>query len=119
MSTDLNLFINSALLDHALKAYSTSSSSNAYLPERARTSFKRSYALRALGREDDAQAELQEAFEMYQKILGRARSIDISAGEILAVATQAVATERPDQRKVRPEELVDQDFDDMIAFWSK
>ena len=67
---------------------------------------------------------MQEAFEMYQKTLGKARSIDISAGELFAVATQAVATqaaatERPDQRKVRPEELVDQDFDDMIAFWSK
>jgi hypothetical protein len=105
----------SALLDHALKAYSSSSSSNAYVPEKARASFKRSRALRSLGQTDEADDELQNSFEVYRKLLRRGvrrSGYDGSEGNDVPTATRSLC-------KQRREDLVDQDFDDMIAFWSK
>jgi hypothetical protein len=113
--TLLNRTYLSALLDHALKAYSSSSSPNTYVPEKARASFKRSLALRSLGRTDEADAELQKSFEVYRKLVARGvrRSGDDGSD---ATDIPTAARSPPRQRK---EDLVDQDFDDMIAFWSK
>lgn len=111
--TLLNRTYLSALLDHALKAYSSSSGSNTYVPEKARASFKRSRALRSLSRIDEADAELQKSFEVYEKLIGRGvRRSGYDGSDGIGIPTAA-------RRRQRKEDLGDEDFDDMIAFWSK
>jgi hypothetical protein len=85
------------------------------LPEKARASFKRSCALRSLGQNDEADAELQKSFEVYGKLLRRGirkSGYDGSEGNDTLTAARILSRQRK-------EDLVDQDFDDMIAFWSK
>ncbi|ERF72851.1 hypothetical protein EPUS_04286 [Endocarpon pusillum Z07020] len=106
-----------ALLDHALQAYSSSSSSHAYLPEKARASFKRSCTLRSLGRIDEADAELQISFEDYKKLLGR--KLRRSGGDDGGSNGTDIPTAAGVSPRQRKEDLTDQDFDDMIVFWSK
>ena len=87
-----------ALLDHALEAYSYS---NNFMPEKSRAIFMRMNALRALRKTDEADAELSKCFTIYTRLFmkqGRTR--------------KHVA-------KSSPEELVDEDLDDLIVFWSK
>jgi hypothetical protein len=85
------------------------------VPEQARASFKRSRALRSLGQTDEADAELQKSFAVYEKLLRRGMrggGYDGSEGNDILTATGSLF-------RKRKEDLVDQDFDDMIAFWSK
>jgi len=89
-----------ALLDHALKAYSMS---NNYLSEKARVSFKRSRALRYLRKVDEADRELRKCFQVYSE----------------QVAERIILTGKQRAVKKRAEDLVDKDFDDLVAFWFK
>jgi hypothetical protein len=89
-----------ALLDHALRVYSTSSN---YIPEVARASFKRSRAVRSLRMTDQADKELNDCFRVYTKL----------------VAEKTASTGKQRAPKMRAEDLVDKDFDDLVAFWSK
>lgn len=89
-----------ALLDHALKVYSMSGN---YVPEKARASFKQSHALRSLRRVDEADKQLRLCFRVYSDV----------------VAEKALLTGKERPAKWRAEDLVDQDFDDLVAFWSK
>ncbi|KAF2816920.1 TPR-like protein [Mytilinidion resinicola] len=78
------------LLDQALRAYGDR---EAYKPEKARAHFKRAKTLRLLGRKDEAEDELQTSWKLYQEI-------------------------RPkDTRPVR--DLIDDDFDKTVVFWSR
>jgi tetratricopeptide (TPR) repeat protein len=89
-----------ALLDHALKAYSMSSN---YRSEKARVSFKRSRALRYLRKTDEADRELHKCFQVYSEL----------------VAERIMLTGKQRAVKKRAEDLVDKDFDDLVAFWFK
>jgi hypothetical protein len=89
-----------ALLDHALKAYSMSIN---YVPEKARASFKKSHALRSLRMIDEADKELRKCFRVYSELVEE---------KIILTGKQRVS-------KRRAEDLVDRDFDDLVAFWSK
>ncbi|KAF2502331.1 hypothetical protein BU16DRAFT_612008 [Lophium mytilinum] len=78
------------LLDQALRAYGDR---EAYKPEKARAHFKRAKTLRLLGRKNEAAEELQTSWTLYQEI-------------------------RP--KDTRPvEELIDEDFDKTVVFWSR
>lgn len=90
-----------ALLDHALEAYSNS---HFYLPEKARASLKRSKALRALHREDEAELELSKSFQTYSMLLK-----DLIRNKSAAES----------DRKKKPSDLTDDDLTELIAFWSK
>jgi hypothetical protein len=89
-----------ALLNHALKAYSMS---NNYVPEKARVSFKRSRALRYLRKVDEADRELRKCFQVYS--------------ELVVERIMLTGKQRPVKKKA--EDLVDKDFDDLVAFWFK
>lgn len=89
-----------ALLEHALKVYSHSGN---YIPEKARASFKQSHALRSVGKTDEADKQVRQCFRVY---------VDVIAEKNLLTKRQRIAKERA-------EDLVDQDFDDLVAFWSK
>jgi hypothetical protein len=89
-----------ALLDHALKAYSMS---NNYVPEKARVSFKRSRALRYLHKVDEADRELRKCFQVYSEL----------------VVERIMLTGKQRPVKKTAEDLVDKDFDDLVAFWFK
>jgi tetratricopeptide (TPR) repeat protein len=89
-----------ALLDHALKAYSMSKN---YVPEKTRASFKRSHALHSLHKTDEANKELRKCFRLYSEL----------------VAEKIILTGKQRVMKKRAEDLVDRDFDDLVAFWSK
>ncbi|KAH7380831.1 hypothetical protein BKA64DRAFT_630742 [Cadophora sp. MPI-SDFR-AT-0126] len=89
-----------ALLDHALKAYSMS---NSYLSEKARVSFKRSQALRCLERVEEADRELKKCFQVYSD----------------QVVERIALTGKTRVMKSKAEDLVDGDFDDLVAFWFK
>ncbi|EOD50697.1 putative tetratricopeptide repeat domain-containing protein [Neofusicoccum parvum UCRNP2] len=83
-----------ALLDHALKAYSNRET---YVPEKARALFKRSQVLRMMRKADEAEQVREEAAELYYEAVG--------------------ADEKGVERK-KAGELVDEDFYELIAFWS-
>ena len=89
-----------ALLNHALKAYSMSIN---YVPEKARVSFKRSRALRYLRKVDEADRELRKCFQVYS--------------ELVVERIMLTGKQRPVKKKA--EDLVDKDFDDLVAFWFK
>ncbi|KAK0122810.1 hypothetical protein ONS96_009843 [Cadophora gregata f. sp. sojae] len=89
-----------ALLDHAFKVYSMSKS---YLSERARVSFKRSQALKGLGRFEDAGKELRKCFQVYEE----------------QVVERVAVTGKKRTVKSKAEDLTDRDFDDLVAFWFK
>jgi hypothetical protein len=89
-----------ALLDHALKAYSMS---NSYVPEKARVSFKQSRAIRYLRKVDEADRELRKCFQVYSEL----------------VTERIMLTGKQRAVKTRAEDLVDKDFDDLVAFWFK
>ena len=90
-----------ALLDHAVEAYSNS---NYFTPEKARASFKRAKALRALERGKDADAEISKCFRMYKLLF-----------------TELVRTQRANgaDRKANEKDLTDADVNKLVAFWSK
>jgi hypothetical protein len=77
--------------------------SNNYLAERARVSFKRSRTLRSLRKIDEADKELRKCFWVYSEFI---------AERIKLTGKQRVV-------KSRIEDLVDSDFDDLVAFWFK
>jgi hypothetical protein len=59
-----------SLLDHALKTYSDRDSShNSYIPEKVRALHFRSKALRAIGKVDEAEADLEEAEELLAQVV--------------------------------------------------
>lgn len=90
-----------ALLDHAVEAYSNS---HYFMPEKARASFKRAKALRALERDKDADAELSKCFRMYTLLF---KELVRSEGA------------RAADRKAKERDLTDADVNELIAFWSK
>lgn len=77
--------------------------SSSYVPEKARVSFKRSRALRSLGKVDEADKELRKCFRVYSEI----------------VTERIVLTGKQRVVKKRADDLVDKDFDDSVAFWFK
>ena len=87
-------------MDHALKVYSMS---NNYLAERARVSFKRSRVLRSQRKTDEADKELRNCFRIYSEFI---------SDRVLFTGKQKVV-------KGRMEDLVDSDFDGVVAFWFK
>ncbi|KAJ4385402.1 hypothetical protein N0V93_009830 [Gnomoniopsis smithogilvyi] len=87
-----------ALLDHALNVYSNG---NMYAPEKARATFLRSRAFRKLNETDKAEADVEEAAAQYLEIVGR----DVGA------------TEGGIEKLGRG--LKQDDFDSLIAFWSR
>ncbi|MCJ1307424.1 hypothetical protein MMC25_001070 [Agyrium rufum] len=89
-----------ALLDHAYKAYSIS---DGYLSEKAHVSFKRSRVLRQLRKFDSADKELRKCFQVYSE----------------TVAQRIILTGKQKTERQRPEDLVDKDFDELVAFWFK
>ena len=101
-----------ALLDHALKAYSNS---NIYVPEKARALFKRSLALRGLGKTEEAGTELQRTYNMYSMYF--VKLADGNDGDASA-QIRARKAEKPN-KKATALELTDQDIDHLVAFWSK
>lgn len=82
-----------ALLDHALTAYSNRET---YVPEKARALFKRSSILRAMRKADEAEETLKEAAELYNE-----------------------AATANGQKKKKAEDLTDEDFTALVAFWSR
>ncbi|KAH7047476.1 NB-ARC and TPR domain protein [Macrophomina phaseolina] len=82
-----------ALLDHALTAYSNRET---YVPEKARALFKRSGILRAMRKADEAEETLKEAAELYNE-----------------------AATANGQKKKKAEDLTDEDFTALVAFWSR
>ena len=90
-----------ALLDHAIGAYSNA---HHFIPEKVRASFKRSLALRAMQRVDEADSELSKCFSLYSVLF-----------------TNLVRNHgaREEDRKTRETDLRDADVDQLIAFWSK
>lgn len=66
-------------------------------------SFKRSQALRCLKKVDEANRELRKCFQIYT---------DQVTERIALTGKQRVV-------KRRAEDLVDMDFDDLVAFWFK
>ncbi|KAL9623533.1 MAG: hypothetical protein Q9160_002214 [Pyrenula sp. 1 TL-2023] len=90
-----------ALLDHALETYTYT---NNYLPEKTRASFKRVKALHALRRSEEADSELSRCFEVYNQLFQE------------QLPTRSVQASRP---KKTAADLVDNDFDELIVFWSK
>ncbi|RDW60544.1 hypothetical protein BP6252_11927 [Coleophoma cylindrospora] len=88
------------LLDHALKTYSMSSN---YRPEKTRASFKRSRALRSLNLIDEANKEQRRCFRVYSEL----------------IVERAKLTGKQRTPKKRADDLIDQDFDDLVAFWYK
>lgn len=77
--------------------------SNNYVPEKIRAAFKKSHALRALHMTDEADKERRKCFRVYCELVAK---------KIVALGKEVVPKERP-------EDLVDKDFDDLVAFWSK
>jgi len=77
--------------------------SNKYMPEKARAWFKKSRALRFQNMTEEADAELRKCWNIYSGL----------------VIGKSVVTDQQIVPKKRAEELVDQDFDDLVAFWSK
>jgi hypothetical protein len=88
-----------ALLDHALDAFSIS---HTYMPEKTRAGWMRYKALKGLGRVKEAENELANCYQVYVKL----RSKREENGNSLTI-------------RLGPEELDDQDIDDLIVFWSK
>lgn len=66
-------------------------------------SFKIAHTLRCLRKVDEADRELRKCFQVYSEV----------------VHERIALTERQRVLKKRAEDLVDQDFDDLIAFWFK
>ncbi|KAL1638138.1 hypothetical protein SLS58_008975 [Diplodia intermedia] len=93
-SFDIDILSTRALLDHALKAYSNSKT---YVPEKARALFKRSQVLKMMRSNKDAEETLQDATELYHEAVGKEESA----------------------KGKKAEELADQDFVELIAFWSR
>ncbi|KAL3426806.1 tetratricopeptide repeat domain-containing protein [Phlyctema vagabunda] len=89
-----------ALLDHALKVYSMS---NIYVPEKTRALFKKSRALRCLHLLEESEKELQTCFRVYLEL----------------IEDKNTTLKRQQVPKGRPEDLIDGDFDNLVAFWSK
>ena len=90
-----------ALLNYALEAYSDS---NHYLPEKMRASLKRSKALRALKKDEEADAELSKCFKIYAM-----RHHELVRSKMVKEA----------DRKTKETELTDQDVIQFVAFWSR
>lgn len=83
----------SQLLDQAARIYSAPLSRQFFLPEMARVHYKRSLALRTLGREEAAKENSIAALKLYRDI-------------------------RPGDRRGL-ESLSVEDFDNRIMFWSR
>ncbi|KIX10281.1 uncharacterized protein Z518_01363 [Rhinocladiella mackenziei CBS 650.93] len=90
-----------ALLNHALEAYS---SSNHFLPEKARASFKRAEALRGLGRDEEADLEVSKCFKIYTLLFRELIRSKVANAEY---------------RKTQESELTSKDVTSFIAFWSR
>ncbi|KAF2656291.1 TPR-like protein [Lophiostoma macrostomum CBS 122681] len=88
-----------ALLDHAFEAYS---SSNTFVPEKARAWWMRHKALKAQGKLDEAGVELDKCFQVYRRWVEE-RQREGTWGGVLK----------------RAEDLEDRDIDPLIVFWSK
>jgi tetratricopeptide (TPR) repeat protein len=86
-----------ALLNHALGAFSISET---YIPEKMRAYWVRSKALNALGKRKEAESELANCYQAYIRL----RSKREGGGPKI---------------RDRPDDLDDEDIDDLIVFWSK
>jgi hypothetical protein len=85
-----------ALLDHSLDAFK----SPVYMPEKTRAGWVRQRALRELGRLREADQELANSYKAYVKLKTKrdGHGVTIQQG---------------------PNELGQEDLDDLIAFWSR
>lgn len=85
------------MLDHALKTYSNHNTGerDTYKPEKARSMFKRSQVFRIMRKVEEADEELEAAALLRREVVG------------------------PVEGSRDPKSLTDDDFDDLIAFWSR
>lgn len=108
--------------------YESTNHNETYVPEKARALFKRQRALRKLNRVKDADVALEDCYKLYSKLFDQNLALTPPSpqpGEQLFTSGCRNQTESPEaqisqkRKKAESKDLTDEDFDELITFWSK